>query len=106
MPLASWVFGCDAPLDEFAWRMRDALQRRGWGTGPAQAFDFAAWRGGARAYVRLAGHDWGVQVMAKVKVGLLGSRAAAQRALWEAAREAQVGVAGVRPSAAPTRGQT
>lgn len=96
---AQWVFDCDAPLDEFQRRMREALQRRGWGTGPAQVYDFACWRLGARAYVKLAHHDWGVLVAVKVKTGWFASPGPAQRELWEAAREAQMGVAGVRPAA-------
>lgn len=92
---AAWVFDCDVPLDRFQARMRAALERNGWVTRPAQVYDFYAERAGVRAFVKLAHHDWGVQVHAKVKPGWLASAAPHQRAVWEAAREAQVG--GRRP---------
>lgn len=97
---ATWVFDCDAPLDEFQRRMRAALERNGWVTGPAQVYDFWCARAGARAFVKLAHHDWGVQVAVKVKPGALVGPERFQRDLWEAAREVQVGYAGA--TAAPT----
>jgi hypothetical protein len=89
---AAWVFDCDAPLDLFQRRMEEALRARGASTGPAQAHDFSAHVAGARCYVKLAHHAWGVEVLAKVKPGLLLSAKPAERALWEAARAAQVAV--------------
>jgi hypothetical protein len=95
---AQWVFDCDAPLDEFARRMRASLERRGFATGPAQVHDFSVARGGARAYVKLVYHDWGIQVVAKLKTGWFGNGAVLERAIWESAREAQLQVAGWRPA--------
>jgi len=94
---AAWVFDCHAPLDAFQRRMELALQRRGFRILPAQAHDFAAHGAGARSYVKLVHHAWGVQVLAKIKPGLLLSPKAAQQAVWEAAREAQLAMLGVRP---------
>lgn len=96
---AQWVFDSDAPLDEFQRRMQAALERRGWSLGPAQVYDFAASRPGVRALVKLAHHDWGVLVVAKVKHGWLSNGQRAQRAIWEAAREAQVQALGPRRAA-------
>ncbi|MCA1813123.1 MAG: hypothetical protein LC624_04115 [Halobacteriales archaeon] len=93
---AAWVFDCDAPLDGFQRRMEDALRRRGFTIHPALAHDFAAHGAGARSYVKLLHHRLGVQVVAKVKPGLLLSPKAAERALWEAGREAQLAMLGVR----------
>jgi hypothetical protein len=87
---AQWVFDCDAPLDAFERRMRAALERNGWITGQAQVYDFWAQRPGVRAFVHLEHHDWGVQVTAKVKPGWLVGTESHRKALWEAAREAQV----------------
>ena len=91
---AAWVFDCDAPLDEFQRRMRDALAAQGWAVGPAQVYDLACARRGTRAFVKLAPHDWGVQVVVKVKPGWFGDAAEALRLLWTAGREAQMGVLG------------
>jgi hypothetical protein len=93
----AWVFDCDAPLDAFQRRMVRALERAGWMCGPAALHDFAASGGGARCFVKLLHHPWGVQVHAKVKPGLLGSGADAQRALWSAGREAQLASLGAAP---------
>jgi hypothetical protein len=93
---AEWVFDCDAPLDDFGRRMRAALEARGWHLGPATVHDFTAARAGQRAYVKLVSHDWGVQVQAKLKAGWFGTTGAMQRALWESAREAQVGASSAR----------
>jgi hypothetical protein len=76
--------------------MEEALRRHGASIGPAQAHDFSASVAGARCFVKLLHHAWGVQVQAKIKPGLLLSPHAAQRALWEAAREAQLAMLGPR----------
>lgn len=101
MPHVEWVFDCDAPLDEFQQRMREALMKRGWIVSTAQVHDFAAARAGQRAYVKLTYHDWGVQVRAKLKPGWFGSDAQLQQVVWAAGREAQLGVLGWKPPTPP-----
>ncbi len=84
-----WVFECDAPRDEFSRRMRRALAARGVFVRPARVFDFGAEAWGARAFVRLAHEDRGIEAVVKLKSGLFGSPSALEEAVLSAGREAQ-----------------
>lgn len=84
-----WVFEIRAPADEFLALLQRGLTLRGVVLEPAEHFDLVARAFGARAYVKVAWTDTGLDVTAKMKSGLFASPEALERLLLEAGREAQ-----------------
>jgi len=91
-----WVFECDAALDHFDHRLRNALEKRGLALGRARVFDASVVGPGARAWYRLEPDAKGVALVAKVKGGVFASATPAAKALAEsilaAGREAQAAI--------------
>lgn len=84
-----WVFEIRAPLDEFLVHLRRGLVARGVRVEPAEHFDLAVRAFGARALVKLAWVDEGLELRVKIKAGLFSSPAGLERILLDAGREAQ-----------------
>lgn len=61
-----WVFEIRAPADEFLALLQRGLTLRGVSVAPAEHFDFVARAFGARAYVKVAWVDTGIEVTAKL----------------------------------------
>lgn len=84
-----WVFEIRAPADEFGALLQRGLVMRGLDVAPGEHFDFVVKAFGARAYVKVAWVDTGLEVVAKLKAGLFSSAPALERLLLECGREAQ-----------------
>lgn len=84
-----WVFEIRAPADEFTSQLTHALVLRGIRVEPGEHFDLVVRAFGARAFVRTAWVDEGLEVRAKIKAGLFSSVPAIERILLDAGREAQ-----------------
>ena len=84
-----WVFEIRAPADEFSDQLSHALALRGIRVEPGEHFDLVVRAFGARAFLRLAWVDDGLEVRAKIKSGLFSSVPALERILLDAGREAQ-----------------
>jgi len=84
-----WVFECDAPRDEFMRQMKRALVLEGVDVREAKFFDFGAEAWGARAFVKLAHDERGIEAVVKLKSGLFGSPSALEEAILAAGRAAQ-----------------
>lgn len=84
-----WVFEIRAPADEFLDQLSHALALRGVRVESGVHFDLVVRAFGARAFLRMAWVDAGLEVQAKIKAGLFSSVPAIERILLDAGREAQ-----------------
>lgn len=83
-----WVFETRATDDAFRRALEAACRARGLDVGPAKVYDFSVRGDGARAFVRLAYHERGIRLEAKVK-GFFGRPRELAELLLDAGREAQ-----------------
>lgn len=88
-----WVFESRAPVEEFADRLREALEADGFDVDDGKLFDLRASGHGARAFVALRYAVRGIEATVKVKSGLTGDEDPVLTRAFEALRRTQVELA-------------